>query len=129
MSIGKIFALKVVASILLVGCSVAAPTPQDLPNDCGIVAAEAYSRLKATGCWTRIIALHGLYIDGKGKPKELHHVLTAYQYDPSADVMLFDHSGSIHLNTKSRELKDIICSLEDLAEGAVIIIESEFISE
>lgn len=133
--IARLFALKLFLAIILTSCQSLAldpvrrgPNPNDLPNDCGITAAEAYSRLKATGCWTRIVAIKGLVFTSKKTCEPIFHILTAYQYDADSRIMLYDGAGSAELPTTSRAIKDIAEALSRLAAGSLLITEVRFLS-
>jgi hypothetical protein len=78
-----------------------APTPLDLPNDCGIVASEAASRLMATGAWTRIVQLkfseHG---------QLLVHAIVVWRPPTTSHVWAYDEyllKGSLDTGVVLRE--------------------------
>ena len=126
--IARLFALKLFCAILLLpGCTTIAD-PRDLPNDCGIVAAEAYSRLKATSLWVRIISVKGMLFTEKEEIKVIYHVMTVYQYDAESHVMIYDEGGTAELPTNSRQMKDIAAALTKLADGRLIIFDTRFLS-
>lgn len=125
--IARLFALKLFAAILLTSCTSPA-NPRDLPNDCAIVAAEAYSRLKESANWSRILAIHGLAFPENGCMKPVHHVMTAFQYTEESNIMLFDINGSFEIPTTSHKLSDIIAAVTIASEGHLVITAAHFLS-
>jgi hypothetical protein len=77
-----------------------APVPQGTPNDCLIVATEAYARLKSASYWVRIAGFN--YTGG-----EPGHAVVLFQPTEGSNVWLYDAAGSKELATRSHELKDI----------------------
>lgn len=131
--LARIFALKLFAAILLTGCQSVA-NPRDLDNDCGIIAAEAYSRLSDTGCWTRVIFFRAVvgpcspHVAKRPTLQIVAHAITAFQYNEGSNILLFDRGGTCELQTKSHELKDIIPALEKFM-GDIVVLEAHFLSK
>lgn len=125
--IARLFALKLFAAIILTGCTLGA-NPRDLPNDCGITAAEAYSRLYDSGCWTRVIAIKALLITAHDITK-VSHILVCYQYIDGSNILIYDGNGTAELPTTSHEIKDISLALSRSSAGRLLVLEAHFLSQ
>jgi hypothetical protein len=82
-----------------------APMPQRTPrgdNDCGIVAMEAYARLKSTSPWCQVVAVR--YIEAGN---EYGHAVVAFKYQADGHVFIYDVSGSFELDTDAEVLEAI----------------------
>ena len=72
------------------------------PNDCAIIAAEAYKRLKPVTYWCEIMGVRA------ETPAELvRHAMVFYKYQADGNVIVYDARGSIELNTTSEKLEDL----------------------
>lgn len=107
---------------LFVPTKAAGPTPLDLPNDCGIVATEAASRLAATGAWTRIVQIK-LIRDGRltahtivvWRPPTTSHV---WAYDDFLLEGSFD-TGVVLRNPKN-DLPTILAVLSNVSHRELV---------
>jgi hypothetical protein len=124
--IARLFALKLFAAILLTSCATSAD-PRALENDCGIVAAEAYSRLKSAASWTRVMAFRAIWRKNGHQMQMINHVITAYQYTPDSHILIFDRSGTAELDTTSHEPKAIAEAIQEFT-GDLVIMEIRFLS-
>jgi hypothetical protein len=94
---------------------VSGPNPLDLPNDCGIVATEAASRLSATGSWTRIVQIR-LVRDGK----TTGHSIVVWQPPTARHIWAYDEfllDGSFDTGVVLRDpQKDLPAVMKSIAE-------------
>ena len=79
---------------------VPALTPQDhrTPNDCAIIAAEAYAKLKSVTYWCQIMA-----IEVDTATEKFCHAMVFFKIDTSGRVMVYDARGTQELNTTSED--------------------------
>jgi hypothetical protein len=101
------------------------PSPIDLPNDCGIVATEAASRLLATGVWTRIVALKFI-CDGQ----VLEHALVVWLPPTTSHVWAYDEfllNGSLDtgviLKNEERDLPAVVAAIADSSHRQLLAAE------
>jgi hypothetical protein len=75
--------------------------PSDMPNDCLLLATQAYARLKPpTSYWAKIAGLrinkNGAFLGG--------HAVLFYQPTEKSNVWVYDNEGSFDLGIKSHDL-------------------------
>jgi hypothetical protein len=76
--------------------------PSRTPADCGIIAAQAYSRLKPATSWCQVLSAR-LYIDGQKDG----HAVVAFKYQPDGHVQIYDENGTLELPTTSEDIAAI----------------------
>jgi hypothetical protein len=78
----------------------ATPEPTTTPNDCLVVATEAFARLNKSATWARIagfkISKNGSAIGG--------HAVVFYQPTQASNVWMYDKSGSYDTHTQVHDL-------------------------
>jgi hypothetical protein len=79
------------------------------PNDCLIVATEAFNRLQKTAHWVKIAGLR-IIVAGK----IVRHAVVFFQPTPDSKIWMYDASGSIDLDTQSQDLEQITPALKSL---------------
>ena len=76
--------------------------PVELPQDCGIIAAAAYNRLKPVTPFCQVLTIRGL----RGKVY-VGHAGVVFQYQPRGEVFFYDAKGTRGLGTHSTDIGDI----------------------
>ncbi len=94
--------MKLMAIVFSLSLIVILPLWAETPNDCGLVAAEAYARVHTSGIWAKILFVS--YTDGT------KHAFVVYS--PSRQILVYDWTGTKDLNTSSRNLDDILVALK-----------------
>jgi hypothetical protein len=79
------------------------------PNDCLIIATEAFNRLQKTSNWARIAGLRFI-----AEGKIARHAVVFFQPTPDSKIWMYDASGSIDLDTQSHDLEQITPALKSL---------------
>jgi hypothetical protein len=75
------------------------PTPQQRsPNDCALIAAEAYAKLKPVTHWCQIMGVHV-----ETTKETFGHAMVFFKIDASGHVMVYDARGTQELNTTSED--------------------------
>ena len=86
---------------------------QQQPQDCLIVAVEAYARLRGTATWAKIVSFDwsegGKIIGG--------HAVVCFQPTSASNLWMYDRGGSIELPTRSHELGDIQRAINAVVAG------------
>jgi len=104
------------------------PSPYDLPGDCAIVAAEAASRLLATGAWVKVMHITFLAVDRRGV-QIAGHAITAWQMPGGTHIFIYDEyilgGGSVELDTASHDCAEITRKFSRLTH--TLIFESRFV--
>jgi hypothetical protein len=75
--------------------------PRGTPNDCLIIATEAFSRLSNTAHWAKIVAFSSIMKDGRSIGG---HAICVYQPTANSNVFLYDEDGSADLHSQSHDL-------------------------
>lgn len=95
--------------------------PTRSPNDCAIIAAQAYARLKPSSNWCQVIGVH-FQVKGQDWPQD--HAMVFFKYQPDGTVWVYDERGSKELPTTSTKLLDLKLALESqLAEGVTVTLQ------
>jgi hypothetical protein len=100
----------------------AAAAPSSTPNDCMIVATEAYTRLKRTSYW---VQMAGIKFIENGQDKG--HPIVFYQPTANSNVFMYDASGSYDLHTKSHDLERLTPVLDSLLKKPARVQSLEWI--
>ena len=85
-----------------------APTPHyyvntsRTPNDCAIVAAQAYAKLKPNTYWCQIMDVHV-----ETTTKVVDHAMVFYKYQPDGPAFVYDACGTLELNTSSEQPEEL----------------------
>jgi len=98
------------------------PSPQDLPNDCVIVATEAASRLAATGVWTRVLICR-FFSPLTGKI--FTHALVVWQPPTARFVCIYDWNGTFELETTQHDCKSVADAFGKCAH--LVILEAHYL--
>jgi hypothetical protein len=85
------------------------------PNDCAIVAAQAYARLKPVTYWCQVAAMKGIWRDGASG-----HALVLFKYQADGNVFVYDEQGSRPLPTSSENLAEIKPVLQSVTPDCAI---------
>jgi hypothetical protein len=105
----KVVEAMVVSSATQKSSPTPAPAPETTPNDCLIVATEAFARLSKSAAWARIA---GFKIWEAGKASAgIGHAVVFYQPTQASNVWLYDSNGSHDMGTQSHELATLITAL------------------
>ena len=117
--------LKALNTLIAAVMLISSACKGDLPNDCAVIATEANARVEHNAAWSRVVFLH--FVDLQAH--ELHgHAVTVWQIHEKSHVLLYDASGTIELQTSSRNLSDIVAALnKELRQGGVVVLEAHFI--
>jgi hypothetical protein len=78
------------------------------PNDCTIIAAQAYAKLKPATYWCQVI---GVVLTAAGD-KPLSHAMVFYKYQTDGNVFVYDERGGIELDTTAQDLDAIAVALQ-----------------
>jgi hypothetical protein len=125
----------VTSLISLSSCKAAASTPNtaepsvvqdviitpELRNGCAIIATEAFTRLRATGVWTRMLYLY--YKDEKTGESQ-GHMVTVWQPTPSGPTLVYDQyfwNATQELPTDSRDLTAVTVAIGKTIPGYEIL--------
>jgi hypothetical protein len=76
--------------------------PSRPPNDCAIVAAQAYAKLKPNTYWCQIMGVHF-----ETDTDVFNHAVVLYKYQPNGPVFVYDARGSVETRTTSERLEDL----------------------
>jgi hypothetical protein len=72
--------------------------PSRTPNDCAIVAAQAYAKLKPNTYWCQIMSVHV-----ETTTEVVNHAMVFYKYQANGHVLVYDARGTLELNTTSEQ--------------------------
>ncbi len=79
--------------------------PRNIPNDCVLLATEAFVRLRAAGVWVRMVHL-GVMVQGT----KFGHAVVCWQPAPGMRILMYDETlfhGTLQLPTSSRDPKTL----------------------
>ena len=85
------------------------------PNDCAIVATEAYYRLKKVSYWIEMVWYQGEHTNGE----KYGHVVVLWQVRKNGRVNLFDATGAYYFLTNSTNLADLLKEIERVKESKI----------
>ena|SRR6187431_403040 len=109
--------LGLLAALLL--CSGHPLQAGELPQDCGLVAAEAYARISPVAYWCRLLMFKAQTVL---PPKVGGHVLTVWQMSPSGPVFAYDANGTFYLeNVHEQDAEKIACALLENRPNVVLL--------
>jgi hypothetical protein len=94
--------------------------PSRTPNDCAIIAAQAYAKLKPSTYWCEVIGVH-FQINGTDWPQD--HAMVFFKYQADGTVWVYDERGSKEIPTTSTTLADLKLAMESqLADGVMVTL-------
>ena len=99
--------------------------PPAEPQDCLIVATEAFARLKTTAYWARIA---GFTITKNGEEVR-GHAVAFHQPNATSNVFMYDKSGSYDLDTRSHDLAAITKALNQLVRTGYRVQSPKWVGE
>jgi hypothetical protein len=77
------------------------------PEDCAIIAAQAFSKLKPVTAWCQIIDLQFTNETGGHG-----HAIVAYKYQTQGNVMLYDADGTLEIQTSATDTGSIMLAFQ-----------------
>lgn len=98
---------------------------RQLPNECAIIATEAYERLRVTGVWVRLVHME-LLIDGVTSG----HMVVAWQPSPNSPMMFYDDNlfrGTMTIPVSDRNLNSACPILNSLLPSNIRIVRASYI--
>jgi hypothetical protein len=90
--------------------------PSRPPNDCSIVAAQAYAKLKPNTYWCQIVGID-VVLAGEQRPRG--HVVVLFKYQADGQVFQFDAAGAQELDTTEQDLEAIKPEIQARLNGKV----------
>src|SRR5262245_7885914 len=90
--------------------------PSRPPNDCSIVAAQAYAKLRPNTYWCQIV---GMEVVLAGEQRTRGHAVVLFKYQADGHVFLFDAAGAQELDTADQDLDAIKPKIQALLNGKV----------
>jgi hypothetical protein len=110
---------KALVSLIATLCLTVAASanPYDLPNDCAIVATEAYARLNDSAAWCHILRFDIIFPDHVSG-----HAVCVWQIELGGKVCVYDRNGTMALETSSRDPRDIVSAMQKVARPDVKLV-------
>jgi hypothetical protein len=95
----------------------------DLPNDCALIATQAFSRVEENSAWSRVLMFAYLNLE---TGLTGGHAVMVWQINDKSAVLMYDRSGTIELPTHSHELLDVIAEINKLIAPTRIILKAHY---
>jgi hypothetical protein len=95
------------------------------PNDCLIVATEAYTRLSKANAWARIAG----FTISKNTKVIGGHAVVFFQPTSNSNVWMYDANGSRDLHTKSHDLAEILEAMSQLLNNNIQVSEPRWVED